>query len=392
MLLAAAVRRRRSGACTRCCGRPASRSPLTALGLAFLTQSRGVLLGFCCGAAVALALGPDRLRRAWLAILAVAAVAIASGRLLAPYDAFVAAGAAPSRPRSRRRSARWRCSPARASRSRVLRRAVRRRAADVRTRHARALRAVAARRARRAHARRRRRAASRSPANPVALRRATRRASSASSTWPPRRDAARLHRRPALRPVADRAGASSRSAPVIGVGEGGYPVRLLPRARDRPQPLHAAQPAAARARPRLGLVGALLLAGRARSRRRSRSCAAGRGRRPQERRWASALAAARRRRARPGGGRLAVADPGPDGARAAVPRARPSRSSRCRRRRAGRRARARRAWSAARAPSPCSRPRSSSLAVRLGRLRRAPRAAPTTLGAAAWPPPARRSG
>ena len=65
---------------------------VTALGLAFLTQSRGVVIGFACGAVVALALGPDRLRRAWLAVLAVAALAIASRTLLTPYDAFVASG------------------------------------------------------------------------------------------------------------------------------------------------------------------------------------------------------------------------------------------------------------------------------------------------------------
>ena len=65
---------------------------VTALALAFLTQSRGVLIGFTCGAVVALALGPDRLRRAWLTLAAVAAIAIASEPLLAPYDAFVAAG------------------------------------------------------------------------------------------------------------------------------------------------------------------------------------------------------------------------------------------------------------------------------------------------------------
>src|SRR4051812_4950190 len=41
------------------------------LGLAFSTQSRGVALGLACGGLVALALGPDRLKRAWLAILVV---------------------------------------------------------------------------------------------------------------------------------------------------------------------------------------------------------------------------------------------------------------------------------------------------------------------------------
>src|SRR3954451_19965383 len=63
---------------------------LAAVGLAYLTQSRGVVLGFVLGGVVALALGPDRLRRAWLAILAVAGVAALSHRLLAPYDAFLA--------------------------------------------------------------------------------------------------------------------------------------------------------------------------------------------------------------------------------------------------------------------------------------------------------------
>jgi O-Antigen ligase/Tetratricopeptide repeat len=58
------------------------------LGLVFLTQSRGVLIGFVLGGAVSLAIGPDRLRRAWLAIAAIAMVAIASGTLLTPYDAF----------------------------------------------------------------------------------------------------------------------------------------------------------------------------------------------------------------------------------------------------------------------------------------------------------------
>ena len=39
------------------------------LGLAFLTQSRGILLGLALGGCVALALGPDRVRRAWMAML-----------------------------------------------------------------------------------------------------------------------------------------------------------------------------------------------------------------------------------------------------------------------------------------------------------------------------------
>jgi O-antigen ligase len=63
---------------------------LVALGLAFMTQSRGVLIGFGAGAVVALALGPDRVRRAWLAILAAGAIAVLSGDLLRPWDAFAA--------------------------------------------------------------------------------------------------------------------------------------------------------------------------------------------------------------------------------------------------------------------------------------------------------------
>ncbi len=59
-----------------------------ALGLAFLTQSRGVVIGLVLGGLVSLAIGPDRIRRAWAAIAALGAVAIASGSLLAPYHAF----------------------------------------------------------------------------------------------------------------------------------------------------------------------------------------------------------------------------------------------------------------------------------------------------------------
>jgi O-Antigen ligase len=58
------------------------------LGMAFLTQSRGVVIGLVLGGLVSLAIGPDRLRRAWLAIVAVAAIAVASGTLLTPYDAY----------------------------------------------------------------------------------------------------------------------------------------------------------------------------------------------------------------------------------------------------------------------------------------------------------------
>jgi O-antigen ligase len=60
----------------------------SALGMALLTQSRGAVLGFAAGLAVALALGPDRSRRVWAAIFSVGAVALASNGLMAPYDAF----------------------------------------------------------------------------------------------------------------------------------------------------------------------------------------------------------------------------------------------------------------------------------------------------------------
>jgi len=58
------------------------------LGLAFLTQARGVVLGLVLGGVVAIGLGPDRVRRAWLALLAVAGVALASGGLLEPFGGF----------------------------------------------------------------------------------------------------------------------------------------------------------------------------------------------------------------------------------------------------------------------------------------------------------------
>jgi tetratricopeptide (TPR) repeat protein len=60
------------------------------LGLAFLTQSRGVVLGVAAGGLVSVLVGPDRVRRLWLAIAAVGLVTIASGSLMAPYDAFSA--------------------------------------------------------------------------------------------------------------------------------------------------------------------------------------------------------------------------------------------------------------------------------------------------------------
>jgi O-Antigen ligase len=59
-----------------------------ALGLVFLTQSRGVAIGLVCGAAAFLAIGPDRLRRTLFALAAAAGVAIFSGPLLDPYHAF----------------------------------------------------------------------------------------------------------------------------------------------------------------------------------------------------------------------------------------------------------------------------------------------------------------
>jgi tetratricopeptide (TPR) repeat protein len=58
------------------------------LGLAFLTQSRGVVIGIAAGGLVSVLIGPDRVRRSWFAIAAVAAVAVASGGLLTPFDAF----------------------------------------------------------------------------------------------------------------------------------------------------------------------------------------------------------------------------------------------------------------------------------------------------------------
>ena len=61
---------------------------LLMLGLAFLTQSRGVLVGLGCGGLVALALGPDRVRRVWLALLSMLLLAAAAPWLLKPYHAF----------------------------------------------------------------------------------------------------------------------------------------------------------------------------------------------------------------------------------------------------------------------------------------------------------------
>jgi O-antigen ligase len=71
----------------------ASSTAVLSLALAFLTQSRGVLVGLVAGALVAVGVGPDRVRRAWAALLAVGGVALASRELLDPYDAFIAAPA-----------------------------------------------------------------------------------------------------------------------------------------------------------------------------------------------------------------------------------------------------------------------------------------------------------
>jgi len=58
------------------------------LGLAFLAQSRGTVLGLLCGAVVSIALGPERVRRVWIALLAVALLVAVSPMLLTPYEAF----------------------------------------------------------------------------------------------------------------------------------------------------------------------------------------------------------------------------------------------------------------------------------------------------------------
>jgi hypothetical protein len=58
------------------------------LGLAFLTQSRGVLVGLGAGAVVALLLGSERVRRAWLALLSVVLLVAFAAPLLTAYHAF----------------------------------------------------------------------------------------------------------------------------------------------------------------------------------------------------------------------------------------------------------------------------------------------------------------
>jgi len=82
-IIAAATRRNRRGV------RAGALSMATlGLGLAFLTQSRGILLGIAVGGCVALLIGPDRVRRTWLALLSVGIVAAASPLLLRPFHAF----------------------------------------------------------------------------------------------------------------------------------------------------------------------------------------------------------------------------------------------------------------------------------------------------------------
>jgi hypothetical protein len=58
------------------------------LALAFLTQSRGIVVGLGVGGVVALGLGPERVRRAWLAVIAIGLLALFSSQLLTPYHAF----------------------------------------------------------------------------------------------------------------------------------------------------------------------------------------------------------------------------------------------------------------------------------------------------------------
>ena len=82
-IIAAAARDYRRGL------RAASLSLATlCLGLAFLTQSRGILIGLVAGGCLTLTLGPDRVRRAWVSVLVVAGVALASPWLLRPFHAF----------------------------------------------------------------------------------------------------------------------------------------------------------------------------------------------------------------------------------------------------------------------------------------------------------------
>ena len=67
---------------------PAFGLAVAALGLAFVTQSRGAVLALVGGGLLCVGFGPDRLRRAWLTLFAVGAVAALSQAMLAPYDAY----------------------------------------------------------------------------------------------------------------------------------------------------------------------------------------------------------------------------------------------------------------------------------------------------------------
>lgn len=58
------------------------------LGLAFLTQSRGVIVGLALGGVIALALATERIRRVFLGLLALGGVLVLSGPLLAPARSF----------------------------------------------------------------------------------------------------------------------------------------------------------------------------------------------------------------------------------------------------------------------------------------------------------------
>ncbi|MEA2347934.1 MAG: hypothetical protein QOG62_1721 [Thermoleophilaceae bacterium] len=58
------------------------------LGLVFLTQSRGALVGLAIGGILALIIGPEWLRRPWLALLAGVGLLLLSGPLLAAHRAF----------------------------------------------------------------------------------------------------------------------------------------------------------------------------------------------------------------------------------------------------------------------------------------------------------------
>lgn len=59
------------------------------LGLAFLTQSRGMVLGLAVGGVVLLLIVPNRVRVAWTTVLAVGITAAGAPILLKPYNAFI---------------------------------------------------------------------------------------------------------------------------------------------------------------------------------------------------------------------------------------------------------------------------------------------------------------